>query len=121
MHTNFTLSLSEDWDLALASSGDILTSAGDAATVQNVACECRRHQGDCFYDADDGVAYFSEHLGEKPNAATLSYSLTKAARRVGDVAAVKSVDIYSFDAESREVTGEITILTKEGNEYSVAI
>lgn len=115
-HTERTLALSADWNLRLDASGGILVEEMSAqAVAQDVANECRLFINDAYFQQDKGTPYFLVELGRLqayPQSILRAY-LRAAALRVPQIKEVLSVDIFSFDTETRQVTGEITFTLKD--------
>lgn len=120
MHTRHTLQLTEDWDIALDSVGNIAVAQGENSTAQNVANECRLFTKDAYFAQDEGIPHFMLNLGlQVPDSAFRAY-LRKSAVKVADVAEILAITIEHIDRESRVITGTITFTTKEGEHGQVS-
>ena len=115
-HTRRTLRLTKRWDLTLDGAGRIALLEGAAATAQNVANEARLFTDDAYFNQDKGTPYFIMGLGTRLNEAAIRVYLRRAALSVPDVKEVLSVEITSFNPETRALSGDIQFTTTGDNE-----
>ena len=121
-HTRKTLLLSQPgWDLMLDNYGRIVVSEGGYATAQNVANECRLFTNDACFEQTRGIPYFLITLGKAPALSVLKARLRKAAMLVDDVKDVVSIDVQSFDTETRLLSGDIQFTSKEGETGAIEL
>lgn len=92
------------WDLVLDANGDIALAAPPYAIAQDVASAVRLFLGELWYDQTQGVAYWTEILGQLPPAPLLIEMINQVALTVPGVVSVQTV-ITSFT--KRTVTGNI--------------
>ena len=117
-HTANTLALSDDWDLTLDESGNLVTHKGLEAILQNVSNECRLFFMDAYFRFDDGVRWASDLLAKPLQEAVLRDRLSSAALRVPGVLAVDRVEIHEIDKDERILHGKIFIRTEVGDGVS---
>ena len=120
-HTRKTLLLDKNWDLTLDKSGRIAVADGPYATAQNVANECRLFTNDACFEQTRGIPYFLITLGKAPALSVLKARLRKAAMLVDDVKDVVSIDVQSFDTETRLLSGDIQFTSKEGENGAIEL
>lgn len=118
-HTRKTLLLDSNWDICLNENGGIAVSIGPYSTAQNVANECRLFTRDACFAQERGIPYFAITLGQSPAYSVLNARLRKAALLVDDVQEVTSIDLETFDTETRKVTGDIKFISKEGENGAI--
>lgn len=113
-HTRRTLTLTKSWDITLDGGGQIDVTWGDLATAQNVANECRLFTDDAYFIQDQGIPHFVVDLGERvTDLSVLRSYIRRVAMDTYDVAEVLSVNLDSFDTETRILTGSVTFKTTE--------
>lgn len=120
-HTRKTLQLNENWDISLNAAGRISIAEGGAATAQNVANECRLFTNDAYYAQERGIPYFEIALGHVPAQAVLRARLRKAAMLVEDVQEVTSIQLESFDTETRRLSGDIQFTSVGGENGTIEL
>ena len=117
-HTQYTLSLNEDWDIQADAVGRIRTTSGVRATAQNVANENRLFTNDAYFAKDSGIPHFSVTFGRRAPESALRSFVRSASLRVPAVAEVSAVRLADLAPQTRTLHGEITFTTKEGEDVS---
>lgn len=120
-HTRKTLLLDSNWDLCLDKAGRIAIAEGAYATAQAVANECRLFTDDAYFEPGRGIPYYLVALGRKLSPSVLRARLRDAAMLVDDVEDVTEVVLESLDTETRRVTGEIQVTSREGENASIEL
>lgn len=113
-HTAKTLELTPDWDLQLTAEGNIKLCRDALALAQDCANEIRLWTDDAYFQKDNGISWLEVQLARKMNPAVLKAVIREACFRVDGVADVVSIVLDDLDTESRELHGEITIQTEDG-------
>lgn len=121
------------WDICLDASGNLAVAADPYALAQDVATSVRSFLGTVWYNSTLGVPWLSTAdapnsgvLGQPLNITTLSALMVQAAMAArpptADVFVVKAnCIIQSFNAATRQVTGQIQFTDNLGNAGSVSI
>lgn len=99
------------WDLAMDTAGNIALATEPYAQAQDVASEARAFAGECYYDTDRGVPYFSEILGQLQPIPVIKETLARAALLVPGVT---SAVVYLSRLDRREIVGQIQFRTSTG-------
>ena len=99
------------WDLVLDANGNIAVATEPYAIAQDVACACRLFLGELWYDASQGIPYFSQTLGQQPPLAAVRAQLVAAALTVTGVVSAQVV-ITQF--LNRTITGRVQFLDTVG-------
>jgi hypothetical protein len=120
-HTDKTFKLTEDWDMQLDAEGNIILADSDYAIAQNCANEIRLWTNDAYYQADNGIDWMNVQLAKGLDATVLRSEIRAACMRVAGVQSVSSIVLNSFDTETRELRGEIVVITENGNNVTVRI
>lgn len=114
-HSRRTLLLTRDkWDITLDDTGFIALAHNDFATAQNVSNEVRLFTEDAYFIQDKGIPHFTVEFIPNMSISVLRSYLRRAALRVHDVKEIISIDIISFDRNTRLLTGDIKFTTIEG-------
>ena len=115
-----SLLLNDEWDITLASTGDIATTTGLYCDAQNVANKIRLFTRDSFLAQDKGIPHFSLDLGTRPPKSAVRSAYRKAARTAENIADAV-VSINSIGPTDRTLTGLITATTDAGESVSIEI
>jgi hypothetical protein len=94
------------WDLTLDAFGNIAVAAPPYAIAQDVASACRTVLGEVYYDTTLGVDYFGTIFGYTPPIAIFQEQFVAQTLTVPAVVTA-SCNIESYDASTRETTGQI--------------
>lgn len=113
-HTENTLSLDSDWDLAFDDNGYLAFLSGADAICQNVCNECRLFLHDAYFRYEEGIDWFSDQLGKPLQVAVVTDRIRKAAMSVKGVISVVNVELTEVDKLNRVLHGVITIETEYG-------
>jgi hypothetical protein len=112
-----TLLLDTDtWDLVVDAAGNIAAATAPYAVAQDVASAVKLFVGELWYDANKGVPYFDQVLGQLPPPSLLRQLLANAATTVPTVV---SANVVLNAMENRQVTGQIQFTTESGEVGSV--
>ena len=101
------------WDLTLDVSGNVATTSGDAAILQDVASACRLFIGELWYDTTRGIPYFQNVLGQYLPTAFLKAALADAALAVPGVTSASAVNLTM---NGRTLSGQIEVTTSTGTQ-----
>lgn len=115
MHTAYTASLSEDWDLQLDANGNLSMLRDARAVEQNVCNEGRLFLDDAYFRADEGIAWFSDQLGKAVQDAVMRNRLRTAAESVPGVLSVGEITINALDAETRTLRASLELSCEGGS------
>ena len=115
MHTEKTLGLTPDWDLAFDANGNLRLLDQVEAICQNVCNECRLFLHDAYFRYDEGIDWFTDQLGRPLQVAIVTDSLRRAALRVPGVLAVSAINLEVADKHARTLRGAIEIETEYGH------
>ena len=120
-HTNYTLALTDDWDIYVAADGSLATKTGIDEVCQNVANECRCFKGGLYYYQEHGIAWFEDQLGKKLDKALVESRIRNAALFVVGVGQIKNIRFEEYDSETRTYHGRIELITEGGESGTVDI
>lgn len=120
-HTNKTLKLTPDWDLQLSPEGNLIIADSNLAISQNCANEIRLWTNDAYFQQDNGIEWKDIQLGKALDATLLRSEIRDACLRVGGVISVDSIDLKSFDSETRTLSAEIVITTELSQNVSFTV
>lgn len=115
MHTEKTLGLTPDWDLAFDTNGNLRLLDQVEAICQNVCNECRLFLHDAYFRYDEGIDWFTDQLGRPLQVAIVTDRLRRAALRVPGVLAVTAINLEVADKHARTLRGAIEIETEYGH------
>ena len=115
MHTEKTLGLTPDWDLAFDANGNLRLLDQVEAICQNVCNECRLFLHDAYFRYDEGIDWFTDQLGRPLQVAIVTDRLRRAALRVPGVLAVTAINLEVADKHARNLRGAIEIETEYGH------
>lgn len=115
MHTEKTLGLTPDWDLAFDANGDLQMLDQVEAICQNVCNECRLFLHDAYFRYDEGIDWFTDQLGKPLQVAIVTDRLRRAALSVPGVLAVTAINLETVDKQTRTLRGTIEIETEYGH------
>jgi hypothetical protein len=106
------------WDLVLDAAGNIAVAAAPYALAQDVASAIKLFSGELWYDATQGIPYFSEILGHTPPITVFREYMVNAALTVPGVVSATCI-IEQF--ENRTITGQVTFTDSTGQTQTVGI
>lgn len=107
------------WELTLDEYGNITTCEGEYAIAQNVANAVRLFTRDAWFHQEDGIPHYDVELGKKPPYALLRSYIVSTAQSVDGVAEA-NVTWFEFDPQTKEMSGNILIKTKNGATTNVS-
>jgi hypothetical protein len=106
-----TLFLSNAWDLALDSSGNIAMASNPYSLAQDAASACRTAVGDLIYAPADGIPYFTQVLGQLPPLNDIRSMYVAAAMQVPDVVAAQ---VFFSSFNNRTLSGQLQVTDRAG-------
>lgn len=114
------------WDICLDASQNLAVAAAPYSLAQDVATAVRSFLGTVWYNTTLGVPWLQEVLAQPLNITTLSALMVQAALgavpTTADVYVVKAnCIINTFNAATRQVTGQIQFIDSNGNAGAVSI
>jgi hypothetical protein len=116
-----TLLLAVDtWDLVLDANGNIALASAPYSLAQDVASAIRTFLGEVWYDDTLGIPFDTQILGHTPPIAVLQAYMVEAALTVPGVVRAKCV-IESFNAQTRQVIGQVQFVDDTGGTGAVAL
>lgn len=104
------LALDEDGDLLLVN-GDLAFVSGPAAAKQGVQLRLGFFQGDCPWDLDAGVAYWTKILVKNPNLVGVREEFRLAILDTPDIADLLSLNLTYRVDRSLDVNYRATLVT----------
>lgn len=106
------------WDLITDAAGNIAVASDPYSVAQDVASALRLFFGECIYNDEKGIPYFTEVLGKTPPVAYFQELMVKAALTVPTVISAECI-IEAF--EGRAVTGQVAFRTSNGRQGRVSL
>lgn len=104
------------WDLVTDAAGNIAVASDPYSQAQDVASQLRLFLGELWYDITQGIAYFTDILGQAP---PLSYFQELMVREAVLVPGVESAQCTITAFENRTVTGQVTFTLQNGQTGTV--
>lgn len=104
------------WDLISDAAGNIAVASDPYSQAQDVASQLRLFLGELWYDVTQGIAYFTEILGQAPPLAYFQELMVAGAVLVPGVASAQCT-ISAF--ENRTVNGQVTFTLQNGQTGTV--
>ena len=108
MASDYSLKLSDDWDLHVNDAGNIEKTDGAQGVAQNVCNAFRLFTKDAYYFEERGIPHFLIELRENPRINVLRSRLKKAALAVEGV---KDAEIQLMAADEDRALNGIAQLT----------
>ena len=99
------------WDLCLDSSGNIALAEEPYAVAQDVASAIRTFLGECWFNTEDGVPYWTDILGQRPPLQLVKSEIVAAAMTV---AGVVDAQCFITSFSERVLTGQVQVTTSAG-------
>lgn len=106
-----TLFLSNEWDLALDSNGNIAMAGNPYSLAQDAASACRTFIGDLKYAPTEGIPYFTQILGQLPPLNDIRSLYVAAALQVPDVVAAQ---VFFSSFNNRTLSGQLQVTDRVG-------
>lgn len=107
----------ETWDLAVDAGRNIALATDQYATAQTVANACRLWTGEAPYNAERGIPYETEILGQQPAPRLLASWFQGEAETVPGVESV--VAVLQFDGTDRSLGGQLQCTLTDGTVINV--
>lgn len=95
-----------NWDISLDGDGNFALVTDAEAVAQNVATLLRTFQGECYYDTDRGIPYFTQILGRDYAPSVIMGLYNKAAKTVPYVTTARTT---ITGISNRLVTGKVEV------------
>lgn len=105
------------WDLTVDAGRNIALAADPYATAQSVANACRLWTGEAPFNADRGIPYETEILGQQPPPRLLASWYEDEAETVPNVQS--AVAVLQFDRTDRQLSGQIQCTLTDGTVINV--
>lgn len=105
------------WDLVLDAKGDIAMASNPYSEAQDVASAVKLFLGEAYYDVAQGIPYFQNVFGGRPNLQFIKAQIEKAALSVPGIAKA-SCSFVSFS--NRQLTGQVLVIDTDGVENNVS-
>ena len=106
-----TLFLSNAWDLALNSAGNIAMASNPYSLAQDAASSCRTAVGDLRFAPTEGIPYFTQVLGQLPPLNDIRSMYVAAALRVPDVVEAR---VFFSSFTNRTLSGQLQVTDRAG-------
>lgn len=103
--------MTDRWDLAIDSSGNIAMAGEPYALAQDAASNIRTFAGECAYNTSLGIPYFQSILGKRPQLEFMRAKFKDAANQVPDVL---SSQVFFSDFANRTVSGQVQVTGPKG-------
>lgn len=100
-------------DLTVDANGNIGVATGAFALALNAACAIRTFAGEVWFDATQGVPYFSTILGKNPPVEYMRSQLVAAA--LGSDPDIVSAKVYFTSLTNRTLSGQVQVTNSSGN------
>ena len=107
------------WDCVLDAEGNWALADVPYAIAQDVASAVKLFLGELWYQTDKGVPYFENILGQFPPLELMRQKITDAALTVPGILPNGSVKVTIASFVGRAVTGQIAIITNDGQALGV--
>ena len=107
----------DSWDLDVDASRNIALATDQYATAQSVANACRLWRGEAPFNAERGIPYETEILGQQPPPRLLATWYETETALVPGVDS--SVAVLQFDRVSRQLSGQIQCTLTDGTVINV--
>ncbi|MCX5617005.1 hypothetical protein NQF87_08495 [Bombella sp. TMW 2.2559] len=108
-----TLSLTNDWDLSLDSTGNLVVLNDRAAILQDVCSAARTWLGEVIYDTGQGIPYDTDILRSDVDLSFYASEIEDAAMSVPGVAAATCH--LANPTKDRQLTGVILVTFSDGS------
>lgn len=113
---NTLLLATDTWDLVLDANGNIAMASEPYAIAQDVASAVKLFAAELWYDTSQGIPYFQNILGQRPQQQYIKAQIEKAALTVPGVSKARCL-FASF--VGRQLTGQIQIIDTTGASNNV--
>ena len=108
-----TLQLTNDWDLSLDSTGNLVVLADKAAMLQDICSAARTWLGEVIYDTGQGIPYDTDILRSDVDLSFYASEIEDAAMSVPGVAAATCH--LANPTKDRQLTGIILVTFSDGS------
>lgn len=105
-----------DWDLVADSNGNIAMATAPYSRAQDVASYIRTFEGECYYNTDIGIPYFSQILGHTPPITLFQEYMADAAE---EVPGVERAECTVQSLVDRTVSGQVLFIDEDSSENAV--
>lgn len=104
------------WDLITDAQGNWAVASNPYSEAQDVASAIKLFLGEAYFDVSQGIPYFGQIFGVRPNLQFVKSQIEAAALTVPGV--VKALCLFaSFD--NRNLTGQVQIIDQAGVQNNV--
>jgi hypothetical protein len=104
------------WDLILDASGNIAMAQEPYSISQDVASAIKLFAGELYYDTAQGIPYFDQILGQRPDLSYMQSQFEAAALTVPDVVSAKATISFYKD---RSIGGQVLVIDTTGQSHNV--
>lgn len=106
----------DTWDLVKDAAGNWAVASNPYAEAQDVASAIRLFLGEAYFDVTQGIPYFSDIFGVRPNLQFVKAKIEAAALTVPGVVKARCL-FASF--EGRNLTGQVQIIDQAGAKNNI--
>lgn len=106
-----------EWDLCQDLAGNIALASAPYAEVQDVASAVRLFIGELWFDTSQGIPYFENVLGQRPNLQFIKSRVEAAALTVPNIVSARCL-FASF--AGRTLTGQVQVIDATGATNNVS-
>jgi hypothetical protein len=104
------------WDMVLDADGNWAIASNPYSEAQDVASAIKLFLGEAYFDVSQGIPYFGQIFGVRPNLQFVKSQIEAAALTVPGV--VKALCLFaSFDG--RNLTGQVQLIDAAGVQNNV--
>lgn len=104
------------WDLTTDANGNIAMASNPYSEAQDVSSAVRVFKGEVYYDTTQGIPYFEQIFGARPNLQFVKAQVEQAALTVPGIVQAQCVFV-SF--VNRVLTGQIQTIDADGAARSI--
>lgn len=108
------------WDYVTDAAGNWAVATEPYALAQDVSSAVRLFLGELWYDASQGIPYFSQILGKSPPLAVFQEYMVRAALTVPNVVSAVCI-VESYDFATRHIDGQLQFVDVNGNNGAIAL
>lgn len=101
----------QTWDLMVDANGNIAVASDPYSLAQDAASAIKLFQAELWYDTTQGIPYFSQIFGLRPNVNLIKAQFGAAALTVPGVA---SATVFITSIANRNVSGQVQVTDANG-------
>ena len=108
---------SDTWDLITDAQGNWAIGSNPYSEAQDVASAVKLFRGEAYFDVTQGIPYFGQIFGVRPNLQFVKSQIEAAALTVPGV--VRALCLFaSFDG--RNLTGQVQLIDEAGVQNNIS-